>query len=398
MQHISLTPFGRQSVTSGLLAARQRAETAPALPRIDKWSIFNDLRTARARFGLSDRDLAVLYALLTFLPAKVLEDDAALVVFPSNASLSDRAHGMAESTLRRHLAALVAAGLIWRQDSPNGKRYAARDASGALSLAFGFDLRPLLNRAAEIAAAAAEVTEAAETLRRSREALVLRLRDAAKLIAYGLESALPGNWDGLAARLLPLRAALRRKMDMETITRLLDQAGDILRALNRMVCVATEEMVGSAAHSGRHHTNSKPDSSDSEPCQEMAKAAADTPEPEPGPETEAEPVLPLYIVLKACPDLRLYSRTNLTSWRDLVATAAELRGMMGISASAWEEALHVMGPAPAAIAVSAMLQRIGSIQNPGGYLRALSARAASGGFSPGPMIMALLNRPTAVAA
>lgn len=398
MQHISLTPFGRQSVTSGLLAARQRAETAPALPRVDKWSIFNDLRTARARFGLSDRDLSVLYALLTFLPAKVLEDDAALVVFPSNASLSDRAHGMAESTLRRHLAALVAAGVIWRQDSPNGKRYAARDASGALSLAFGFDLRPLLNRAAEIAASAAEVTEAAETLRRSREALVLRLRDAAKLIAYGQESALPGNWDGLAARLLPLRAALRRKMDMETIARLLDQAGDILRALNRMVCVATEEMVGSAAHSERHYPNSKPDSSDSEPCQEMAKAVADTPEPEPGPETEAEPSLPLYIVLKACPDLRLYSRTNLTSWRDLVATAAELRGMMGISASAWEEALHVMGPAPAAIAVSAMLQRIGTIQNPGGYLLALSARAASGGFSPGPMIMALLNRPTAVAA
>ena len=65
--------------------------------------------------------------------------------------------------------------------------------------------------------------------------------------------------------------------------------------------------------------------------------------------------------------------------------------MMGISASAWEEAQHVMGPASAAVAVCAMLQKVGSIHNPGGYLRALSGKAAQAGFSPGPMIMALLN-------
>jgi len=148
MQHVSLMPFGRQPVTSALLAARRSGAGAPALPRIDKWSLFGDLRTARHGFGVTDRDLSVRYALLTFPPPKTLEDGAALVVFPSNASLSDRAHGMAESTLRRHLAALVGAGLIWRQDSPNGKRYARRDAGGSLAQAFGFDLRPLLVRAA----------------------------------------------------------------------------------------------------------------------------------------------------------------------------------------------------------------------------------------------------------
>lgn len=398
MKHISLTPFGRQSVTFGLLAARQLAQKAPALPRIDKWSVFNDLRTARDRFGVSDRDLSVLYALLTFLPAKVLEEDAALVVFPSNANLSDRAHGMAESTLRRHLAALVAAGLVWRQDSPNGKRYAKRDTSGKLSHAYGFDLRPLLNRAEEIARTAAEVTTAAEALRTAREALVLRLRDASKLVAYAQENGLPGNWEAIIARLLPLRAALRRKMDAERISHLLDQAGDILRALGQMLSIETEEMHGSAAHSGRHHTNSQEDYSDSELCRESANLASDVENMDAAALVETEPSLPLSLVLKACPDLRLYSRNNLGSWRDLVATASELRGMMGISPSAWQEALYQMGPAPAAIAVSAILQRIGSIQNPGGYLRALSARAALGNFSPSPMIMALLNQPTGKAA
>ncbi len=76
---------------------------------------------------------------------------------------------------------------------------------------------------------------------------------------------------------------------------------------------------------------------------------------------------------------------------DLMAAAGFVRGMMGVSASAWEEAQHVMEPETAAIVLAAMLQRIASISNPGGYLRALSAKAATGSFTPGPMIMALLN-------
>ena len=397
MQHVSLTPFGRQPVTPGLLAARQQADAPPALPRVDKWAIFNAVREARVPLGVTDRDLSVLYALLTFLPAKALEEDAALVVFPSNAALSDRAHGMAESTLRRHLAALVAAGLICRQDSPNGKRYAARDGSGGLAVAFGFDLRPLLARANEISCRAAEVTEATTALRRSREALVLRLRDAAKLLAYGREAGLPGDWPAIEARLLPLRAALRRKMQAGQVAGLLDQAGDILRILSAMLSFSTEETVGSAAHSGRHHTNSNPDSSDFEPCPEKGRAV----EPDsPLPEAEgcAQPQLPLYLVVKACPDIEPYAKGNLTSWRELIATAADLRGMMGISPSAWEEARHVMGDATAAVVIAAMLQRFASIQNPGGYLRALTAKAATGGFSPGPMVMALLNIEAARAA
>lgn len=401
MKHISVTPFGRQSVTAGLLAARALDATAlpqSAVARIDKWSLFNDLRTARLRFGLSDRDLSVLYALLSFLPAKALEDGADLVVFPSNAALSDRAHGMAESTLRRHLAVLVGAGLIWRQDSPNGKRYAARDRSGALVQAFGLDLRPLLLRAGDIVAAAAEVTDAADHLHRAREALVLRMRDAAKLLAYGIEAALPGDWAGLEARLGPLRAALRRKMDGDVVARLLGEAGDILQALRGMIEANTEKKHGTAAHSGRHHTNSKEDSYVFEPCLETGRGDGKGAAMPDQPDAAQMPSVPLVLVLKACPDILPYARSNLTQWRDLVVVASEVRGMMGISASAWAEAQRFMGPETAAVAVVAMMQRIGSISNPGGYLRALSGKAAAGGFSVGPMIMALLNSETARAA
>lgn len=388
MIHASLTPFGRQPVTARLLAARTQAAITPDLPAgplpgIDKWHVFNDLRDGRAAFGVTDRDLSVLYALLTFLPAKSLAEGADLIVFPSNASLSDRAHGMAESTLRRHLAALVAAGLIWRQDSPNGKRYAARTTSGEVVCTYGFDLRPLLTRAAEISSAAETARAQALALRRQREALVLKLRDAAKLLAYGRET-VAADWDALEARLLPLRRALRRQMVAETLPDLLHDADEVLHSITAALSLPSPEMSATAAQNDRHHTNSTKDSSELEPCPEQGRAEASRPAPEPT-------ALPLYLVLKACPDIAPYAKGSLDTWRDFVATAAFVRGMVGISVSAWEEAVAVMGPELAAIAVAAMLQRIAGITNPGGYLRALTTKAGTGAFSAGPMIMALLN-------
>ncbi|MFX9212963.1 helix-turn-helix domain-containing protein, partial [Acinetobacter baumannii] len=82
--------------------------------------------------------------LVSFHPDTVLVSGAAdLVVYPSNRQLALRAHGVAPSTLRRHLASLIAAGLLLRRDSPNGKRYARRAASGHIDQAFGFDLGPI---------------------------------------------------------------------------------------------------------------------------------------------------------------------------------------------------------------------------------------------------------------
>ncbi|MBD3666239.1 replication initiation protein RepC [Sulfitobacter aestuariivivens] len=43
------------------------------------------------------------------------------------------------------------------------------------------------------------------------------------------------------------------------------------------------------------------------------------------------------------------------------------------------------------------LQRFTAIQSHGGYLRALSQKAEEGAFSPGPMVMALLNGQKVVA-
>ena len=72
--------------------------------------------------------------------------------------------------------------------------------------------------------------------------------------------------------------------------------------------------------------------------------------------------------------------------------------MMGISPDAWVKAKIAMGPENAAIVLAALLQKIDDIHSPGGYLRALTDKATDGAFSPGPMVMALLNGSGAKAA
>ena len=138
------------------MAAQISASSRPPDKIVHKWKIFRAICIARPMLGVSERALSVLNALLTFHPETTLTGEA-LTVFPSNEQLSLRAHGMPASTLRRHLAVLVDAGLIIRRDSPNGKRYVRRGRGGETLHAFGFDLSPLVARADEFERLAAEI-------------------------------------------------------------------------------------------------------------------------------------------------------------------------------------------------------------------------------------------------
>ncbi|MCA0270874.1 MAG: replication initiation protein RepC [Proteobacteria bacterium] len=386
MQHLTTTPFGRRPVNSGLVAANMLRDAPVPADVPDKWTILKNLTAARAVYGISDRDLAVLTALASFHPGAALTEGDGTIVFPSNAALSERTHGMAESTLRRHLAALVTAGLILRHDSPNGKRYAARDGVGGPVVAFGFDLRPLLVRSAEIGAAATAAREAAARQRRLREAAVLRLRDAAKLITYGREAA-PGDWDALEDQTRLLQHKMRRKLDTELLEEMNAGILAVLEAISvRLDPQETEEMDGNAAANERHIQYSTIDSPDSEPSLEKEEASAEAPSPDP-----AEPRLPLFLVLKACPDLLDYVPGGIRHWHELVAAADFVHPMLGVSVDAWARARRAMGDPVAAITLACILQRATEIRSPGGYLRALTGKAEAGAFSPGPMVMALIG-------
>ena len=155
--HPSTTPFGRRPLSLAMVASQVAAKARPPNTTVHKWQIFRAICEGKAAIGISDRGLAVLNALLTFHPETALMSEDELIVFPSNDQLALRAHGMPPATLRRHLAALIDCGLVIRRDSPNGKRYARKGQGGAIETAFGFDLTPLVARAAEFERLAEEI-------------------------------------------------------------------------------------------------------------------------------------------------------------------------------------------------------------------------------------------------
>jgi replication initiation protein RepC len=381
MRHISTTPFGRRSVTAGLLAHQMLSETPAPVAAVDKWQVLRDLTEARATFQISDRDLAVLAALISFHPDKILQDDSQLIVFPSNASLSNRTHGMAESTLRRHLAALVGAGLILRHDSPNGKRYAMRGTRGKLTAAFGFDLRPLLIRSDDIAQAAQQARDLALRSQALRQEIVLLLRDAAKLLVWSKENALPVP-DGTAGLLAELQRLLRRKLDLETLTKIHADATFLRRDLSAMTAVKTEKSRGNDSQNERHNQSSDSYLKESESCNEQEENRTFPP---------GDDDLPLQTILAAAPEITSYASEPIRSWGDLTRMADFLSPMLGIEPAVWQNARRTMGPEPAAVTLACILQRRDHIRRPPAYLRSLTSKAAKGAFSPGPMVRALLN-------
>ncbi len=428
------TPFGRRAASLGQIASQVLAREAVAAAQsgapsnqpsaVHKWQLFRLLTEIRPRLGLSDRSLGVLNALLTFHPETALslvpagEDPGSeprgLIVFPSNRALAGRANGMDDRTLRRHLAALGEAGLIIRRDSPNGKRYARRAGEDTPAQSFGFDLTPLVARAAEFELMAEELRREARRIRMLREKISLHRRDAAKLIALGLDEDLPGDWSGLRLRFMSLARPLRSGLhpdDLEALERglasLSSEAASLLAA-----AISIHKKTGNDGHSDRHQSNSSTKfSHDLEPA---SKEAGGTPPSN----LETKPhVFSLGMVTEACPDIAAYHSDpdGIRSWSDFIVAARTIRPMLGISPSAWDQAVTVLGEANAAVTVAALLQRSefssearssvtaegktaitvnGSpaIRSPGGYLRVLTEKAGEGGFALGPLLMALIGQ------
>ncbi|MCK1541862.1 replication initiation protein RepC [Bradyrhizobium sp. 179] len=398
--HSPTTPFGRRSLTLAHVASQMVATERPPEKIVHKWKIFHAICTARPRLGVSERSLSVLNALLTFHPETALTGEDDLIVFPSNHQLSRRAHGMPASTLRRHLAVLVDAGLIVRRDSPNGKRYARKDGAGEIELAFGFDLSPLVVRSEEFERLAADIEAEARALKLVRERITLCRRDIAKMIATGIEEAVPTRRGGQGpADWQVVHTAFRAIVDqiprtatrqqLEPIAEELSQlADDVLNLLESHI--KSKNPSANESHSERHIQNSNPDALiELEPVLREGRAAGA--EPKPQPSRVGEGAYPLGMVLSACPDIVDYAKGGISNWRDLLATAAVVRSMLGISPSAWEEAQAVMGEVPAAIVVACILQRGAAINSAGGYLRGLTRKAEVGEFSLGPILMAQIN-------
>jgi replication initiation protein RepC len=388
------TPFGRRPMSLALVRRQQGFAHIKADKAVGKWMVFRDASAAKDLLGIQSNSLAVLDALLSFYPENELRQDCQLIVFPSNVQLSLRAHGMPGSTLRRHLAALVDAGLIVRKDSANGKRYARKGSSGDVENAFGFDLSPLLARAEELALMAQQVVAERAALRRAKENLTICRRDVRKLISAALEEGAEGDWQAVEGVYLALVDRIPRVPTTTEITDILNEMSmlkdEILNLLETQEFY--ENNSTNAAQIERHIQSSDTESiTELEPSsrKEQGGKVGETVRPT----REPLKAFPLGIVLKACPQIADYGLggVGVGNWRDLMSAAVVVRTMLGVSPSAYQEACEVMGPENAAVAMACILERSNMINSAGAYLRDLTRRSERGEFSLGPMLMALLK-------
>ena len=387
---IATTPFGRRPMSLAMLAAQNESREIPKGRIVGKWQIYRNLCEGKSIIGIGDRALAVLNALLSFYPDSELSEENGLIVFPSNAQLSLRAHGMPDSTLRRNLAELVDCGLVIRRDSPNGKRYARKGRGGEIEEAFGFSLAPLLARAQEFEAAAERVRADNRALRLMRERITLHRRDIHKLIEAAVEEDVPGDWGGLWRRFRAVVETIPRRARIAELEPIVADLAALRDDVDKLLEIHMESTnpSGNESQSERQQSDSNTDSIfEFEPALEKSGAAA-----EPLTRTAEPPnTYPLGLVLKACPEIADYAVEGIGNWRDFMITAAQVRGYLGVSPSAYEDACHVMGQEIAAVVIACILQRAHQIESAGGYLRVLTEKARAGEFSVGPMLMAALR-------
>ncbi len=351
---------------------------------VSRWVLYKHLCIAKSEFNLNDRCLAVLSSLLSFLPQDHLSSLENPVVFPSNRQLSLRAHGMPESTLRRHLASLIKAGIITRIDSPNRKRYAHKDGSGAIEMAFGFSFRPMIARTQEI------IQKSEETLARQRALKLLRDRVSItrrEIAEEFLNCKRTAQIEDIFLRFRKIVDAIPRRatsIELTSIKSNLDSIADELsNALLNNDYV--EKTSGTVAQFERHHSESLTESLSLVKIENLNDLKGNLPQinnPSCIQNTVLKPVdVSLDMVLRYCPDIRAYNTKPISCWRDLLDAANVVTSFLGITPSLYREASVVLGRQGVSAVVAWLLQRSSDIHSPGGYLRSLVQKATTDSFA-----------------
>ncbi len=340
MKQDDQTSFGRH-ISAVPLKSRAVIEDATLS---DKWALLTSLTAAAEDFGLTHRSLSVLRALISFHPDRLISTTPhSSIVFPANRTLSERLGGMPESTLRRHLATLVASGIVNRHDSANRKRF-ARGRAGNARIAFGFDLSPMARMASRIIAQseiAIQHRTYLQTLRVELAAVRQELIEAR------------GECDVTDASF----KALRRKPDEE----MLNMAVHDLQTL-----LVAEKMSTSVSQNERHiQSESKIYSEKDTECSTGTATQAPT----------------FEAVVSQCSEYLSFFPRPVESWEDLSRIAYDLGPMMGIDRQCYARAVTMMGAKPAIVAILCILEGLGRIKNPGGYLERLTQQSIEGQLS-----------------
>lgn len=347
----------------------------------------------------------LLVALINTATSESFDKGGRPIIFKSNAALAFEI-GRSEGRVSRMLSRLFDVGVVTMQDSANYKRYPIRKADGSIDDACGIDLRVLIARFAELDG----MVRKAKAEKSALQAMIRRYRGAVRNLRYALAS----------AEELPDRI---RKMIEVRFERVISAVGVAAQAPSNMLRRATgllEWIIERVMQIPRREPSTHSDQKMTCPYAEndMHKQITNPYLPVPSknemrsanaeqldliktgyagkraleksqwqnssqvnqPHRMTHAMVALQDLLRAIPALSTYGMELPRTWADLTRLAPKICRLTGISDDARRRAVEQMGEQAAAIAIAITFQKVDEqeVKSPGGYLRAMTERAAAG--------------------
>ncbi|MDB6454266.1 plasmid replication protein RepC [Falsirhodobacter sp. 20TX0035] len=368
----------RHATAPGLAPATDGALSASR--PLDLKTVYRSLASIAPTFGLTASVLATLRAMIS-----CVRPEKGMVCFASTATLLRLRSGGSERTVRRHVEQLQDAGILCRNDSPNGKRYAMRDAVTGETVAYGFDLSPMFERATDWSDLAEK--QAAEENRRKylRTVILGRLHRLDKLES-GVDTA-------------EFRKILRRRnLPLLALEDHLSTVVDLLAALEPS-CHAPPERAwqdetvpeDGACHSHEPQAPS-PTVTGGQNVRHQSRSETEHPDSDcarPVDEPQADAAKLLRMTSACCTEAMSFAQEPPASWTEMERLAMMLGPMIGIGTDVIREAAERNGRIAAALTVLLVLQMGCRITNYGAYYRSVTLGSRRADFDPARILMKL---------
>ncbi|MER8886801.1 plasmid replication protein RepC [Mesorhizobium sp. M0816] len=347
----------------------------------------------------------LLVTLVNTASPEAFDKDGRPIIFKSNQQLAFEIN-RSVGRVSRMLSNLFDAGLVTMQDSGNYKRYPHRNADGVIVDGCGIDMRILIVRYREldglVRQAKAEKAAASAAMRRYRGAL--RNLRYALATATGLSERARSRLEARLERVVAVvgiaakasSAVLRRTTAL--FEWLIERALQLCRRSES--ALVTENSACANAENDMHKqiTSSDPIVNSNENRRsahaeqlsllEAGSASQWAYEASLGggsrqvnqPKHPPQALVALQDLVRAIPALDTYGFALPRTWAELARIVPQMCRIAGISDDARRRAVDQMGELQAAMAVAVTLQKFDrqEVTSPGGYLRAMTERAAAG--------------------
>lgn len=346
----------------------------------------------------------LLVLLVNTAPKDAFEKNGSPIVFKSNKHLAFELN-RSESRVSYLLSRLFDAGLITMQDSGNYKRFPGRGTDGDVSEACGIDLRILVARHGELQ----ELVRAARVEQSARNTALRRYRGTLRMLNALIEETTLNGVVSVSASVQRFHRVLQAVGRPSAATsNILRKATCLMEWLARKISglsAAPKGPRGMPKPIGLHLENDKhihntnpyqPVESNNErrsakadqhkfatagsaskwALEESLKDRLETSKPKLG---ERNGLPALQDLLRGAPALSIWGITA-KNWTDLIKSIPQMAACAGISPDARDRAVQLMGEQAAAVAIAITIQKqeTREVTSPGGYLRAMTDRAAMG--------------------